>query len=303
MKRAFAIAVVVELVFIIALFHSGIRDFLWAHPWWHSFLVAIPVIAVPILAWFELRHSGEANTLRAEANEHRAEANRLRDRIVELTNELDTERNRHLQQIADNTKRPVTLAEKNAETLRKHLRAKVTVAEEKADFGTMTPEIVEVSDDNIVTLFVPRGYTSSIAWCFRVQCGELEITEIPHGSCPLRLKSLKRYGPPDVRLGEITRWEDRDQPAAIPAFAKGDSAYNATFVKPGSPERRTLSVFTSRDGANSFMLEASTGETATGNNVEISKRYSMMYVEFRAAGFTRSTAGTGVTKYPLFIAQ
>lgn len=107
-----------ELVLVIILLHSAIKDFLWSHPWWQSFLLAVPTIALPILAYFELRHSGEANVLRTESNVLRAEAIVLQGRITYLTTELETERNRQLQQIA---RKPVTDAEKNADTLRKHL--------------------------------------------------------------------------------------------------------------------------------------------------------------------------------------
>jgi hypothetical protein len=168
--------------------------------------------------------------------------------------------------------------------------------------GTLpgAPEIAEINDDNMATLFTPRGYSSSSAWCIRVHCGDLEIIDIPQGSAPLRIKVLKRYGDV-VELGEITRWEDRLQPAATPVFAKGDSAYNATYGKPGSSEKRSLSVFTSKDGANSFLLEASAGETAIGDNVEISKRFMLMQIDYQAAGFTRSSAGTGKSLHRLFI--
>jgi hypothetical protein len=300
MKRVFAIAVVVELVFVIVLLHSAIKEFLWTHPWWLSFLAALPEIALAIFAGFELSHSGEANTLRFEANVLRAEANRLQDRIASLTAELDAERNKHLQQIAKNTEKPVTQAEKNADTLRKHLRAKVTVSEEHGDWGNITPEIVEVNDDNIVTLFTPRGYSSSTAWCIKVHCGDLEITDIPQGSCPLRLKVLKRYGNV-VQLGEITKWENRLQPAANPTFAKRVTAYHAMYSKPGLSKSRSLCVYASSDGANSFLLEASTGETAMGNNKEISKRFMVLQIEYEAAGFGRSSSGTGSSPHRLFI--
>ena len=291
MKRAFAIAVLAYLVLVAIVLHSDIKDFFWAHPWWQSFIAALPEIALAVFAGFELRHSDEANTLRAEANEHRAEANRLGSRIAALTSELDTERNthlreitrltaeldaernKHLQQIANNTARPVTQAERNADILRKHLRANVTVSEGQGGWSN-TPEIAEIKDD-IVTLFTPRTGSSPQAWCARVHCGDLEISDISRGPCPLQLKILKRYGP-DAQLGEITRWEDRDQPAATPTFAKGDSAYQATFSKPGSPERRTLAVFTSKDGANSFLLEASTGENIIGDNKVISRAISQL---------------------------
>lgn len=174
----------------------------------------------------------------------------------------------------------------------------MTVSEGQGSWGN-TPEIVEVKDD-IVTLFTPRTGSSNHAWCARVYCGDLEISEIPRGASPLQLKIIKRYGV-DVQLGEITRWEDRDQPAAIPTFAKGDVAYRATFNKPGSPERRSLAIFTSKDGANSFLLEASTGETLTGDNVEISKLFMMMFVDYEAQGFTRNSAGTGGSLHRLYI--
>jgi hypothetical protein len=121
MKRSFAMVAAAELVLVIILLHSAIKDFLWSHPWWQSFLLAVPTIALPILAYFELRHSGEANVLRTESNALRAEAIVLQGRITYLTTELETERNRQLQQIAKITEKPVTHAEKNADTLRKHL--------------------------------------------------------------------------------------------------------------------------------------------------------------------------------------
>jgi hypothetical protein len=289
MKRVFAISSVVVLLLLAALLHTSIKDFLWAHPWWHSTIVAVPTIALAVFAYLELRHSGEANALRREANI-------LRGHIAKL----EAERNRHLQQIAENTRKPVTQAERNASTLRKHLGAKVAVSEEHGDWGSITPEIVEVSDENIVTLFTPYGYSSSAAWCVNVHCGQLEIVEIPEGSCPLRLKVLKRYGP-NVQLGEITRWQDRRQPAATPIFAKAGAAYHATYSKPGSPERRSLYIFASSGGANSFLLEASTGEKVIGDNVEISKRFMVLQIEYEAAGFGRSSSGTGGGPHRLFV--
>jgi len=53
----------------------------------------MPGIAAPILACFELRHSGEANELRIEANNHRIRANALQE-----------EQNKSIQQIADRKK-------------------------------------------------------------------------------------------------------------------------------------------------------------------------------------------------------
>lgn len=300
MKRAIAIIGIAGLVLVSVLLRSDIRDFLWMHPWWHSFLIAVPTFALAFLAYFELRHSGEANTLRIEANGLRAQANELQLQIADLKAQLDAERNTHLQQIAKSMARPITQAERNADVLRKHLRAKVMVSEGDGGWPE-PPEIVEVSDDNMVTLFTQRGYSSPAAWCVRVHCDELEISEIPQGSCPLRLKVLKRYGT-NVQLGEITRWEDRFQPAATPTFLKGGAVYHSEYVKPGSPERRSLHIFASSDGANSFLLEASTGEKAIADNKEISKRFMVMEIDYRAAGFQPSnTSSGGSCPHPLFI--
>jgi hypothetical protein len=194
MRRAIAIAAIIGWVFTFFLFLPDIRNFLLTHPLWHIVLAAVPGIAVPVLAWFELRHSAEANTLRADANRLRSEQNDLQNQIGELTAELAAERNKHLQQIAENTKKP----------------------------------------------------------------------------------------------------------ADIPVFAKGGMAYHATYSK-GSSERRTIYVYAAKDGSNSFLLEASTGQRVIGNNEEISKRFSVLQIEYEAAGFEPTNSGTGGTLHRLFI--
>src|SRR5579859_4387623 len=102
MRRVVAITVIVDVCIVVLLLYSDIKDFLWTHPWWHSFLVAIPGIAAVILAYRELRHSGEANKLREEANTQRERANALQleqnksiQQIADLQKELNTERNKH----------------------------------------------------------------------------------------------------------------------------------------------------------------------------------------------------------------
>ena len=282
MKWTVLFASVFVLLLLAVLLHTPIRNILWVHPWLLSTLTGLPAIAIALM---ELEHSREANRLRAEANR--------------LKGELDTERNKQLGQIAINTERPVTRAERNAEKLRKHLGTRVAVCQEHGIWGS-PPEIVEVSEDNIVTLFTPRDYSSSAAWCVQVHCDDLEISDIPQGSCPLRIRVLRRYGP-DVQLGEITRWGGRNLAAAIPEFVKGGVAYYATYSKPGSSETRSLYVYASVDGANSFLLEASTGERVVADNKEVSKRFMVLQIDYEAMGFQRSASGTGSSPYPHFI--
>lgn len=310
MRRAIVIAVgvvITELCLLALFLQPAIRAFLWNKDWWNILLVVIPGIIVPVLAYRELVHSGEANTLRTEANTLRADANRLGERanrlqeqIAIVTAERDKERNKALEAIAANTVRPLTQGERNAVTLRKHLNAKVAVMNADNSVWPNTPEIVEVGDDNTVTLFVPHGYSSGVAWCVKVHFDDLQISDIPQGACPLRLKVLKRYGP-EVQLGEITKWEDRSQPAATPIFLKGGVVHYATFIKPGSSDTRALHIHASKDGANSFLLEASTGERLTGDNKDISKKFMGMQIDYEAAGFTRNAGGTSSSNHPLFV--
>jgi hypothetical protein len=286
---------VVAWFLAVILLYSDVVKVLAARPWWEDLIVAVATVAVPILALLELRHSGEANDLRREANVLRADALRLQ----EMIGELEAEKTGHLAQIAANTQRPVTQAQRNAETLRRHIGACVSVTEGQGGWPS-TPLIVEVSDANIVTLFSPSAGSNPQAWCVQVDCGELEISEIPQGACPLRVHVRRRYGP-NVPLGEITRWEDRNLPAATPRFNKGGNVYHATFSKPGSSETRHLHVYASADGANSFLLETSAGEKVIGDNVEISRRFMLYEVAYRAAGFNRSGSGTGGSPHQLFI--
>ena len=119
-RRAVAISSILALILAVVLLWSDIKDFLYVHPWWQSFVAALPGIALVVLAYRELLHSGEANTLRHKANNLREEGNALREQsnalkaeIASLTEKLDTERNRHLQQIAAN-------ATKQAEAVEAH---------------------------------------------------------------------------------------------------------------------------------------------------------------------------------------
>jgi hypothetical protein len=92
----FVVAWFLAIVFLF----SDIVKVLAARPWWEDLIAAMAAVAVPVLAFFELRHSGEANRLRDEANEERRKANRLTEQNTQLSAELDAERNRHLAQIA-----------------------------------------------------------------------------------------------------------------------------------------------------------------------------------------------------------
>jgi hypothetical protein len=278
--RLFATCFLAALVLIVVLFHSAIKDFFSPHSWWVDALAVLAAIVVPVLAYFELRHSGEANQLRREANDFRAVANRLQCRVAEL----EEEKTSHLGQIAANTQRPASQADRRAAILRQHLRTTVAVSESKGIGAWASPEIVEVRDDNVVALFSPHSSSSGAARCVYVHCDDLEIVEPPSGS--LQLKVLKRYGD-TVPLGEITKWEDRFLEKAVPKFEKGDVVAHAIFGKDGSSEKRSLSICASREGADSFQLEVSPGDPLVGNSIEISKQFMAKQIEFLAAGFVR----------------
>jgi len=187
--------------------YSDVAKILAARPWWEDFIVALATVAVPILAFLELRHSAEANEQRCTANELRREQIALEDRLGQLMVERDMERNKHLEQIASNTLRRKTSAERNAEILRRHAGHCVSVTEGQGAWPS-TPLIAEVSGANIVTLF---------------------------------------------------------------------------------------------DESNSFLLEASTGKRVVADNVEMSKRFALLAVDYLAAGFSRGNSGTSGSTHRLYI--
>lgn len=108
---------------------------------------------MPILAWFELKHSREVNELRTAANNHRIRANTLEQEANGLRTEqarslakigeiqaenvklqaenvkLQAERNEALSRIAANTQRLPTEADNNARVLRKYLGQRALVTE------------------------------------------------------------------------------------------------------------------------------------------------------------------------------
>jgi hypothetical protein len=185
---------------LVAVAVSFLKEAEWLHSWWKSALIVFPEVAVPVIAFLELRHSAEANQLRSQGNDLRKTNNELHERITEL----EKERNEHLQQIAQNTKRPRTHGERNADLLRAHLCEAVKVTEGSGGWGPA--QIAEISEDNILTLFIPSTYGTQ-AWCQQVHCDDLEVVSIP-GVGLAELKIRKRYGN-FVQLGEIKKYDER----------------------------------------------------------------------------------------------
>ena len=143
----------------------------------------------------ENHHAGIANRLREDANQLQADANQLRDEL-----------NESMGRIAHNTAKVLTEAERNADRLRKRLGQYSHISEGNGTWGANGAQIVEVSDDSVVTLFVPAGYSSSSAWAQMVRCEKLHLVEPPSGL--VQIKILERYGDV-IQLGDIRRWEDR----------------------------------------------------------------------------------------------
>jgi hypothetical protein len=268
-----------------------------------------------IIAWFELRHSGEANELRKIANTYRNERNTLQvelnglqmghntlqaernalleernaiqERANHLQEELGKKQVQHLGIMAELMKREPTKAERNAATLRKYLRKMAAVTKQGLESLGSAYELVELKDDTL-TLFSPAANGASAIYR-KVDCGDLTIDENPHGSCVVRINVVKYQGQP-VDVGQVTRWEDRF--GATPSFDKAPvAACNASYGKGGSAETRTLTVFQSKDGSNAFQLESSQGWTTVGDNVEISKAFMANQIDYFADNFTRNTFG------------
>jgi len=62
-----------------------------------------------------------------------------------------------------------------------------------------------------------------------------------------------------------------------------------------------LNVYASRDGRNEFLLEPDPGSPFIGDNVQVSKQFGLLQVEYEAAGFHVRNAGTGGGPHQLFI--
>jgi hypothetical protein len=238
-------------------------------------LIGVPTL---VLAYLEFLHNGEANELRQRAARAHEEANAL-------TTKYDAERNEYLAKIAELMKRPPTKAQRNAQILRKYLR-KCVVVTQLAGGWPSPPEIVDVSEDNIVSLFMPKSLHSSTASLTLVDCEYVAIVEYQQGSCPISMSVSVQHGR-TVMLGEITRWEDRETPAAKPEFPKGPSVLTAMYDKPGTAERRALTIYASQNDPDSFLLESSESERDEGSGLEVSKRYAARHIGYRAEGFIR----------------
>lgn len=292
MKRVFAIAAIVDLVFLVVALYTRIKDFLFVHQWLLSALAAAPAL---VIAGLELFHSGEANQLRREANQLRDDGNALRA-------EANVQRgraNEAFAEIATHAKRPPTKGERNAERLQHYLGEKAKVVNADGSEWGNAAEIVEIKHD-VATLFLPASFSSSSASATYVQCEDLEIIESPVGSAPLTLKVLKRYGT-DQNLGQIKSWSERLKPEAAPVFAKGSNVFHAEYAKSGSPETRRLDVFESGDGRNHYMIVVSSGEPLFGDNIGISRHFMLNQLEYLAQGFRYIRGGgSGGSRYPLF---
>jgi len=259
MKRAFAVGVIAELSIAMLVLHSEIKDFVWTHPWWHSFLVLVTTIAAPILAILELGHSKEANRLRTEANEFRDEANligteqknsvvKIAEQQEELTrlqaalNKLQAERNEALGQIAIGVKKDLTPAEKNAAKLRKYIGERAAVINsDGSQWDAMGAVIAEVNDDNILQLFIPAGYSSSRATGTCVQCDKLHILEVAKGACKVQITILERYGP-TIDYGEGRSWEERNGTLAAPR-PRGNAIFHGNYRKVGIAGDRGIYIY------------------------------------------------------------
>ena len=300
MKRAFAIAVIAEICIALAVLHSEIKDFLWTHPWWHSFLVLVPTIAVPILAGLELFHSKEANKLRAENIRVGEEANRLRGeqseqvatiaKLQEELNKLQAERNASLGKIAVNTMRAPTEAETNAAILRKYIGRCAQVTEGSNSWGAMGAVIAEVNDNNILTLFAPAGMSSSTAFGQRVRCDKLHVVEEMVGSCPVQINIVERYGN-FTQYGEAKTWDERNTVGGATQVPRGRNLYRVSYRKDDSSIMRGLYVHASTDGSPNYSLFAfeDLQKPESGSwylsKAEVEKKFAILQIEWMNAGW------------------
>jgi hypothetical protein len=291
-----------------------IRLFLWTHPWWHAALVLVPPIVLStILALRELHHSKEANRLHGEANDLTDKANGLLEeqktsvaRIAELQddlNKLQAERNQSLVKIADNTKKPVTLAEKNAAKLLNHLGETAYVTNsDGSSWGSMGAVIAEVNDD-ILTLFVPASQSSSRAFGVCVQCDKLHLVEVAAGGCPVQITILERYGNA-IDYGEAKSWARRSTVSST-ALPRGNNVFQSSYRLEGSSKKRGIFIYAPTTGNPQYTLVTFEDMKETGalygGNIDISKKFAVLQIEWLAEGFVRDGGGMGGSNQSLFL--
>jgi hypothetical protein len=321
---AFAIGVIVDLVVALMALHAQIKDFIWTHPWTHSLLVLIPAIALPILAFLELRHSKEANNLRAENLRVNEKANDLRSKqtehlatITELQsernglqaelNELQAQRNESLGQIADSVKKEPTPAEKTAAKLRNRIgeRAYVTNSD-GGSWGSMGAIIAEVNED-ILTLFTPASQDSSRAIANFVQCDKLQLVEVQMGGCSVQIKVLERFGAP-VDYGEARSWGEPT--GATKTLPRGTMCvFSANYRKEGIAEQRSIHVYAPTEGNPNYTLvtrdkncQQETGEWHCATVKELAAKFSTIQLEWVIDEKYKHSGGTGPSGLFLFSA-
>jgi signal transduction histidine kinase len=184
MRSLLKIGVIISILvlFLLAiLVNTRLGDEIVKHDVLLGFLLGLPAFVITL---GELVHSSEANELRAQANDQLHRANDALDKANEVTKQLDSERNEHLAKLAEAIRKPLTKAQLNAQTLRKYLRKCVAVTQNAGGWPN-PPEIVEVSEDNIVSLFTPKSIHSGVAVLIRVDCANIEINEYAKGACPI----------------------------------------------------------------------------------------------------------------------
>jgi len=136
-----------------------------------------------------------------------------------------------------------------------------------------------------------------------VQCDKLQIVEVPEGGCALQIKILERYGE-TLQLGEIRKWEERGTSPTAP-LPRGGNVFHADYSQDGSSKRRGIYIYAPTEGNPQYTLVtlADGKETGVlyGGNVEISKKFALIQVDYRAEGFRYSGGGTGARPDPLFL--
>lgn len=310
MRRVFVYAVLADLVIAGMLLYNQIKAFLASHPWWVSAIAALPEIAVPILAWFELRHSKEANGLRTEANNHRIRANTLQEeqnksvhQIADLKKELDAERNKHLQQIAANVQRPPSEAEVNARILKKYIGQRAEITEKGNSWGAMGAIVAEVNENNILTLFCPVGYHTSRAYGQTVKCDKLNVTEVRVGACELKIDILERHGS-HTDYGEAKSWDERHLQPTHVGMPRGVNVFNAQYRRDGSPTLRHINVYASTDGSSNYTMVTMENMQETSSwyssKLDIEKKFAVVQVEWADEKYFHN-GGSGSGPLNLFI--
>jgi hypothetical protein len=194
------------------------------------------------------------------------------------------------------------LAVSNAAKLRQYVGEMAYVIHAEFNWALGRVRIVEVRND-VVFLFKPAWNLSVPASAVLVHCEDLRVIEMAASECVVQLRVLGRQLKA-IGLGPVSKWEDREKQIVAPR-PRGNIAFRAEFSQAGSSMQHEISIYAPVERNPDYtlvtVLDGKETSIQYGNNVEISKKFAVIQIDYRARGFRYVGAQTGESPDPLYL--